>query len=83
MTDSAYLRRQARKERDARDSVLCATCGSARINVIHETDREHAPEGLAYYADLPFCEFTSTMPWRVTSAREPGQWTREDTDAKP
>lgn len=40
-------------------SQRCARCGYARINVRHETDREHSPEGLAYFADadVPFCEF--------------------------
>ena len=66
----AYARQIARRERDARDAVLCATCGFARSNVIHETDREHAPEGLDYYTHVPFCEFVSTMPWRVMTARE-------------
>jgi hypothetical protein len=68
---SAYHRRNERRERDSRDSVKCAACGYYRINVIHETDREHAPEGLDYYADVPFCAFVSTMPWRVTTARDP------------
>jgi hypothetical protein len=66
---SAYTERQARKRRWEMDFVKCATCGQARINVIHETDREHAPEGPDYYADVPFCEFASTEPWKVTSAR--------------
>ena len=69
-----YIERVARKERYARDATPCATCGHVRMNVIRETDREHAPEGLDYYADVPFCEFVSTMPWRVTTAREPDEW---------
>lgn len=78
MPSDTYLRRNARKERSARDHVVCATCGYIRANVIHETDREHAPEGLDYYADVPFCAFVSTMLWRVTTARDPGQWTQTD-----
>ncbi|HSW43512.1 MAG TPA: hypothetical protein VLM76_13475 [Patescibacteria group bacterium] len=63
MTDpmSAYARRKARRERQAHDYAKCARCGHARVNVIHETDREHAPEGLDYYADVPFCEFTPAI----------------------
>jgi hypothetical protein len=33
-----YARKVARHEREARDSVVCARCGFARCNVIHETD---------------------------------------------
>ncbi|HSW43517.1 MAG TPA: hypothetical protein VLM76_13500 [Patescibacteria group bacterium] len=61
MAESAYLRRKARLEREAYHSAKCSHCGHARINVIHETDREHAPEGLAYYADVPFCEFEPSI----------------------
>lgn len=63
MTDhlTPYQRQKARRERDALDSQKCARCGHARINVIHETDRENAPEGLAYYADVPFCEFEPSI----------------------
>ena len=49
--------RGVRKARDASGPETCGRCGYARQNVRHETDREHAPEGLAYYADVPFCEF--------------------------
>jgi hypothetical protein len=49
--------RGARKSRESRDLEECGRCGYARLNVRHETDREHAPEGLEYYADVPFCEF--------------------------
>lgn len=56
-----YQRQRERRKRDLHDSEKCARCGYARINVIHETDREHAPEGLAYYADIPFCEFTPSI----------------------
>jgi hypothetical protein len=53
-------RSKARREQKAHDYAKCARCGYARINVRHETDREHAPEGLDYYADVPFCEFLAT-----------------------
>lgn len=43
-----------------RDLERCGLCGYARDNVRHERDREHAPEGLAYYADVPFCPFQKT-----------------------
>jgi hypothetical protein len=34
------------------DRELCAKCGLLRINVRHERDPEHAPEGRAYYDDM-------------------------------
>ena len=59
-----------RRARWARNAVRCSACGFARSNVIHETDREHAIGGLAYYADVPFCEFVSSQPDVVTTARD-------------
>ncbi len=56
----AVIRRRERESQRFREMELCGRCGYARINVVHETDREHAPEGLAYYADVPFCEFRPT-----------------------
>jgi hypothetical protein len=60
-----------RRNKEARDrwsrrvSELCARCCLVRLNYVHEDDREHAPEGLAYYADVPFCEFQpSGRYWR-------------------
>lgn len=52
--------RVERKAEEVRGSEECGRCGYARRNVRHETDREHAPEGLAYYADVPFCDFLPT-----------------------
>lgn len=57
---TAYQRKVRRAEREERDMERCGRCGYARINVVHETDREHAPEGLSYYSDIPFCEFLPT-----------------------
>ena len=65
----ARMRAAWRAYRD-RQAIRCANCGLSRSNVVHETDREHAPEGLAYYADVPFCDFASTRPDIVTAARE-------------
>lgn len=55
----------ARESWSRRASELCARCGQVRLNVIHEDDRRNAPEGLAYYADVPFCDFQpSGRYWR-------------------
>jgi hypothetical protein len=46
---------EARRQREAqwrRDGEKCARCGLARINVVHERDPEHAPEGIAYYREF-------------------------------
>ena len=36
---------------------ICGRCGYCRINVRHETDREHSIEGPGYYRDTQFCVF--------------------------
>lgn len=55
MTDtppSWYQRRRERAARGLSNSEKCARCGFARINVVHEQDPEHTPEGMDYYRDF-------------------------------
>lgn len=41
-------------------SERCGVCGFARINVRHEEDPEHSPEGPEYYAGMELCAFVPT-----------------------
>jgi hypothetical protein len=62
--------RLARAEYRRLISEKCARCGLTRNNVVHEDDRRNAPEGLDYYADVPFCDFLSSAPRGVESVSE-------------
>lgn len=39
----------------------CAVCGLKEINVVHEQDPEHSPEGPEYHAEFAHHQFTPVM----------------------
>jgi len=49
--------RRGREAAERHNAEPCRRCGQTRSNVVHETDRAHAPEGLDYYVGVPFCAF--------------------------